>query len=102
MDFFQKIINIFYEPLGICIAAYIVLINLVLFIIMGLDKSRAKKGLRRISESCLFLVAVIGGSFGGTIAMYIFRHKTKHWSFVVGFPVILVLQLIFALWFLGF
>ena len=79
--------------------AYLILINLALFVLMGVDKRRAKKGRWRIPEKTLFLLAVIGGSAGGIAGMQLFRHKTKHKSFYIGFPVILILQCAALLWF---
>ena len=77
---------------------YLVLINLALFFTMGADKLRARKGGPRVPEATLFLLALLGGSVGGIGGMYLFRHKTRHWSFAVGFPVILILQLAAAIW----
>ena len=76
------------------IFAYILFINSLLFILMWLDKRKAKLNHWRISEKTLFLFARIGGSMGGIIGMYTFRHKTKHLKFKLGFPVIFLLQLI--------
>lgn len=75
----------------------IVLIWLAAFSLLGLfsmfsDKRRAKNRERRISEKALFLIALLGGSFGSLIGMWLFRHKTKHWYFVVFMPLILVAQ----------
>ena len=77
---------------------YLALINSALFFTMGADKLRAKHHRRRVPEATLFLLAILGGSIGGILGMYVFRHKTKHWSFRLGFPLILVLQLGLALW----
>ncbi|MBP5494877.1 MAG: DUF1294 domain-containing protein [Lachnospiraceae bacterium] len=82
------------EDIWLIILIYLAAVNLFGLIIMGVDKSRAKRRKWRIPEATLFLVAVIGGSIGSIAGMYLFRHKTKHWYFVVGMPVILVLQLI--------
>lgn len=60
---------------------------------MGIDKSKARKQKWRIRESTLFIVAALGGSIGSIIGMYTFRHKTKHTSFVVGMPLILIVQI---------
>ncbi len=60
---------------------------------MGIDKRKAKKGSFRIPEATLFSIAIIGGSIGSILGMFLFRHKTKHWYFVIGLPVIFVLQL---------
>ena len=73
---------------------YLLLVNITGFIIMGIDKSRARRGAWRISEATLFTVAFIGGSLGSTLGMRYFRHKTKHWYFRYGFPAILFVQLI--------
>lgn len=72
---------------------YVIIVNILGFAEMGIDKRRARKGAYRIPEANLFLTAAIGGSIGCIIGMYTFRHKTKHISFVVGMPVILILQL---------
>ena len=85
------------EDIWLIILIYLAAINLFGLIIMGVDKSRAKRRKWRIPEATLFLVAIIGGSIGSIAGMYLFRHKTKHWYFVVGMPVILVLQTIAAL-----
>ena len=82
------------EDIWLIILIYLAAVNIFGLIIMGVDKSRAKRRKWRIPEATLFLVAVIGGSIGSIAGMYLFRHKTKHWYFVVGMPVILVLQLI--------
>lgn len=60
---------------------------------MGIDKRKAKKGSFRIPEATLFSIAIIGGSIGSILGMFLFRHKTKHWYFVIGLPVIFALQL---------
>ena len=75
------------------ILLYILIINLIGFLSMGIDKFKAKKGMWRTKEKTLFTIALIGGSIGSIIGMYTFRHKTKHNSFVFGMPVILGLQI---------
>ena len=79
---------------------YLIVINLVAFLAMYIDKRKAKYGKWRIPEQTLFILALIGGSIGAIAGMYIFRHKTKKLRFSVGFPTILVLQiiLIISLW----
>ena len=67
--------------------------SLVLFATMGLDKRFAKTEHRRVPEKRLFLLAALLGAPGGLLGMYAFRHKTKHWYFVVGFWALTVLQL---------
>ena len=73
---------------------YIVIINVIAFLAMYIDKRKAKYGKWRIPEQSLFILALIGGSIGAIIGMYTFRHKTKKLRFSVGFPAILVLQII--------
>ncbi|MBS1401454.1 MAG: DUF1294 domain-containing protein [Oscillospiraceae bacterium] len=76
----------------ICLAA----VNVAAFAAMGIDKARAKAGAWRIPEATLFLLAVLGGSVGGILGMQLFHHKTRHKTFTVGFPAILVCQLALA------
>ena len=73
---------------------YFLLVNLLGFYAMYTDKLRAKKRAFRIPEATLFAIAIIGGSIGCILGMYTFRHKTKHWHFVYGMPIILVLQIV--------
>ena len=73
---------------------YLIVVNLIGFALMGIDKYKAKKRAFRIPEATLFIVAVIGGSIGSIIGMYAFRHKTRHWYFVYGMPAILILQIL--------
>lgn len=68
-------------------------VSLAAFAVMGADKFLARKNKRRVSEGTLFLLALIGGSTGSLLGMFIFRHKTKHKSFLIGIPAILILQL---------
>ena len=75
------------------LALYAIIVNIVGFAEMGVDKHGARKGAYRIPEANLFLTAVIGGSIGCIIGMYAFRHKTRHRSFVFGMPAILIVQL---------
>ena len=62
---------------------YLALLSLVTFIVYGVDKRRAKRGMWRISERTLLLLSFLGGATGGLVAMQLFRHKTKHWYFYV-------------------
>ena len=77
---------------------YLLVVNLAAFLVMGLDKRRARRGAWRISEKALFLPAVLGGALGGLAGMRVFHHKTKHWYFRWGFPLLLTLQLVGLGW----
>ena len=81
--------------------AYLIAVNIVAIALMGADKRKAKKHAWRISEKALFLSAAAGGSVGAILGMLLFRHKTKHWTFVIGMPLIQAVQL-FLLWKFGF
>ena len=72
--------------------------NLLGLILMGADKSRARRGAWRIPEKTFFLLAVLGGSVGCWLGMYLFHHKTRHWYFVVGIPLILIAQILILFW----
>lgn len=71
---------------------YFIFINIVGFSIMYVDKQRAINNEWRVKENSLFLIVIIGGSVGSIIGMYLFRHKTKHLKFTLGYPMILILQ----------
>jgi len=73
---------------------YMIVLNLVGFVLMGIDKSRARNHAWRIPEKFLFMVSLLGGSIGTWVGMYVFRHKTKHWYFVIGMPAILAAQIL--------
>ena len=77
---------------------YLAFINLLLFVLMGVDKAKAKakRGARRFPEATLFFLAVLGGSIGGIAGMAAFHHKTLHNSFRIGFPAVLTAQLALA------
>lgn len=82
------------------VSIYILLINLIAFVVFGIDKRKARKGQWRVPESTLFILAIIGGSIGALLGMLAFRHKTKHRKFTIGIPLILALQiaLLVTLW----
>lgn len=71
---------------------YLTIVNIATFVVWCLDKHFAKSNHRRISEKALFLWAIAGGSLGSLCAMHMIRHKTRHWYFVIGIPIILILQ----------
>ena len=77
---------------------YLLIINAAGFLLMLVDKFKAKKNLWRIPEKTLFLVAALGGSIGSLLGMYTFRHKTQHQTFTLGMPLILALQVVAAVW----
>ena len=73
-------------------------INLVTFAVYGIDKAKAKRGTWRVPEKTLFLLPLLGGSLGALLGMRVFHHKTKHWYFVWGIPLILLAQIALAVW----
>lgn len=77
---------------------YLLLINAVGFVLMGVDKRRAKRDQWRISEKTLFLPPLLGGTVGAILGMRVFHHKTKHWYFRYGLPALLIVQLVLAGW----
>jgi len=79
---------------------YIAIASLVSFIVMGFDKRMAKRHRRRVPEATLFSLAAIGGSPGILLGMYIFRHKTRHLSFRLGIPAVIIAQICLLIWLL--
>ena len=79
------------------ILIYLLAINLIAFLAMYIDKKRAKWGKWRIKESTLFTLVLLGGGIGGIAGMYTFRHKTKKPRFVIGFPAIIIIEIICAI-----
>ena len=71
---------------------YLIAMNIIGFFVMGMDKWKARNNRWRIPEKTLFAVSVLGGSIGTLVGMHVFHHKTKHWYFRVGMPLILILQ----------
>ena len=80
------------------IIIYIIAINVVAFIVFGIDKLRARQKKWRIPEATLLLLAIVGGSIGAWAGMLVWRHKTMHRKFKYGVPVILILQLAIVTW----
>lgn len=72
--------------------------NLISFSLMGMDKRRARKNAWRIPEKTLFLSALLFGGAGAVLGMQVFRHKTRHWYFVIGMPAILLAQIALLAW----
>lgn len=85
----------------IIIVVFLIIMNILGFAAMGIDKWKAKHHAWRISEKALFAICIFGGSLGSTVGMYTFRHKTKHWYFKYGFPVILIIHICIAAFLIG-
>ena len=75
---------------------YLLIINALGFLLMLVDKWKARKNRWRVRESTLLLIAALGGSVGSLLGMYLFRHKTQHLKFTLGIPLILAAQCIAA------
>ena len=78
---------------------YLIIINIIGFLIMWIDKRKAIKGNWRIPEKTLFIITSLGGGIGTIAGMYTFRHKTQKIAFVIGFPVITILEIIAIIYF---
>lgn len=79
---------------------YLIVINVIGFLAMWIDKVKAKRGSWRIPEKTLFTITFLGGGFGTIAGMYTFRHKTQKMQFVIGFPAILIIEIICIIIFL--
>lgn len=88
----------YFTPLNVII--YLLIINLIGILIMYIDKRKAKYGKWRIPEKTLLIIALLGGSVGTIIGMYTFRHKTQKLKFVLGFPTILIAEIVIITYFL--
>lgn len=84
------------------ILIYILIINVITFFMMWFDKHEAKIGDWRVPERTLFLLVLLGGGIGGIAGMYVFRHKTRKWYFKIGFPAILIMQIVLVIYFKKF
>lgn len=78
------------------IIGLLIVINIVAFLMYGIDKSKAKRGAWRIPEATLLGIAFFGGSVGAFLGMRMFRHKTKHARFVIGVPAMLIFHILIA------
>ena len=96
MEMFLRIINTIGPKY---ILLYFLIINLLGFLMMYLDKKKAIKGKWRISEKSLFMVTLLGGGIGTNIGMNLFRHKTKKMRFSIGFPTILIVEILLIIMF---
>ncbi len=85
-----------YDLIRTILSVYLLLMNAAGFLIMLIDKKKARRGAWRIPEAQLMLTAALGGSVGVWLAMYLFRHKTRHMKFVIGVPAILMVQAVLA------
>ena len=81
------------DKLWQALGLYLLAVNLAAFVLMGADKRKARRGAWRIPERTLFLPALLGGALGGVLGMRTFHHKTRHWYFRCGFPLLLAMQL---------
>lgn len=81
------------------IIIYLIAINVIGFLAIGIDKRKAQKGAWRIKESTLFLITVLGGGLGTILGMYTFRHKTQKLAFTIGMPAILILEIATVIYF---
>lgn len=95
---YKLLLEAIFTPKNILI--YLLVINLMTFCAMWWDKRRAQKGEWRISEAGLFTLVLLGGGIGGIAGMYTFRHKTKKLRFTIGFPTILITEIVLAIYFL--
>ena len=93
---YKLLLEAIFTPKNILI--YLLVINLMAFCAMWWDKRRAQKGEWRISEAGLFTLVLLGGGIGGIAGMYIFRHKTKKLRFTMGFPTILITEIVLAIY----
>ena len=78
----------------------LILLNLVTFVLFALDKRKAVRGNWRIPEALLLILSVLGGSMGALMAMSLFRHKTQKKLFLIGIPLVFILQIILTMWFI--
>lgn len=79
---------------------YILVMSIMAFCVCGADKFAAQRQKSRVPEKVLFLLSALGGSVGMYLGMFTFRHKTKHWYFVVGIPAIILVQAALILYFI--
>ena len=99
MKFLNKTGLIAYlTPINIIV--YLLVINLIGLLIMYIDKRKAKYGRWRIPEKTLLIIAMLGGSIGTLSGMYLFRHKTQKLKFTLGFPTILISEIVIIVYFL--
>lgn len=83
------------------LAVYLVFVNITAFLLMGIDKQRARRHAFRVPEAVLFAFALCGGSIGAICGMWLYAHKTKKKRFVFGLPLILLVQIVLIVIFLS-
>ena len=81
------------------IVLYLIIINIIGLLIMLIDKKKAINSKWRIPEKVIFIVTILGGGIGTIAGMYTFRHKTQKLGFVIGFPLITILEIVAVIWF---
>ena len=81
------------------IIIYLIIINIIGFSVMYIDKQKAKTGKWRIPEKTIFIITVLGGGIGTISGMYAFRHKTQKLHFTIGLPAITILEIIGLIYF---
>ena len=79
--------------MGVCISYYLAVINVITFIVYGIDKLKAKKGKWRIPETTLLILSIVGGSIGAWCGIKVLHHKTMHKKFKYGIPLIIAIQI---------
>jgi len=79
---------------------YLIIINIVTFLVYGIDKWKARKAMWRVREASLLMLAVLGGSIGAWLGMKVWHHKTQHKKFRYGIPAIIIIQLVIIGYFL--
>ena len=84
------------------IICYVIIINIIGFLIMGIDKYKAQKGFWRTPEKTIFVITLLGGGIGTVSGMYLFRHKTKKMKFTIGLPTILFSEIFAIIYFVFF
>lgn len=81
-----------YSMKELVLLSYLMVINIVSFALMGIDKNRARKNKWRIQEKTYFILSFFGGAIGAVLGMIVFRHKTQHKSFYVGIPMLYIIN----------
>ena len=95
IEILENIVNLINEKYFVL---YLIIMNLIGVAVMAIDKYKAQKGYWRIPENTLFLVTFLGGGIGTITGMYLFRNKTKKLKFTIGFPTILILEIVLIIY----